>query len=308
MQVGRPLNKPAVAIDNDLRRLIGVREFSGDRFQNVQRGHQSLHHAKFIGHDDETAAGAAQDAEQIDRIQRFRYHNRRGGGGQRRDVFARLQSHQHLLRPHDTNDFIQFSAADREQTVRRRKQLTANFIYTLLGVDPADFPARRHDAAQRALSQGQHAVNHVALFFRKGAFRYRHRRRAVSVVVDGGLFITAAHQTQDRIRGTGAQRQRRLVTYKVAARHLVKELNDDRETDRRVKVPFRNMEAKPFRHQTQADHQQEAQTEHHHRRVLVDKARQRLGGQQHHDHRDHDRCHHHRQMVHHPDRGDHRVQ
>jgi hypothetical protein len=33
------------------------------------------------------------------------------------------------------------------------------------------------------------------LFFRKGAFRYRHRRRAVSVVVDGGLFITAAHQT-----------------------------------------------------------------------------------------------------------------
>jgi hypothetical protein len=86
------------------------------------------------------AAGAAQDAEQIDRVQRFRDHNRRGGGGQRRDVFARLQRHQHLFRPHDTDDFIQLSAADREQAVRRREQLTANFIFTLLGVDPADFP------------------------------------------------------------------------------------------------------------------------------------------------------------------------
>ncbi|MCP0833600.1 hypothetical protein KU710_23775, partial [Salmonella enterica subsp. enterica serovar Give] len=42
----------------------------------------------------------------------------------------------------------------------------------------------------------------------------------------------------------------------VAARNLVKHLDNDRETNCRVQVAFRNMETKPFRHQAQADHQQ----------------------------------------------------
>jgi hypothetical protein len=57
-----------------------------------------------------------------------------GEAGQRRDVVTRFQRHQHLFRPHDTDDFIQLAAADREQAVRRREQLTANFIFALLGV------------------------------------------------------------------------------------------------------------------------------------------------------------------------------
>ena len=119
MQVGRAFDQPAIAVNDDLRRLIGIREFTGDGFQDVQRRHQPLYHAKLVGHDDKAAARAAQNAEQIDRVQRFRDDNRRGGRGQRRNVFSRLKGHQQLFRPHDTDDFIQLSAADREQTVRR---------------------------------------------------------------------------------------------------------------------------------------------------------------------------------------------
>ncbi len=66
------------------------------------------------------------------------------------------------------------------------------------------------------------------------------------------------------------------MTDKVPARNLVKQLNDDREANRCVQVAFRNMETETFRDQAQADHQQEAQTEHHHRRMLVDEVRQRF--------------------------------
>ncbi|GHK50575.1 hypothetical protein KPZU09_03110 [Klebsiella pneumoniae] len=87
MQVGRPLNKPAIAIDDNLWRLISVREFTGNGFKDVQRRDQPLHHAKFISYDDEAAARPTQDPEQIDRVQRFRNDNCRGGRSQRRDVF-----------------------------------------------------------------------------------------------------------------------------------------------------------------------------------------------------------------------------
>lgn len=63
MQVGRPLNKPAIAIDDNLWRLISVREFTGDGFKDVQRRDQPLHHAKFISYDDEAAARPTQDPE-----------------------------------------------------------------------------------------------------------------------------------------------------------------------------------------------------------------------------------------------------
>ena len=87
----------------------------------------------------------------------------------------------------------------------------------------------------------------------------------------GRLFATA-HQAQNRISGTRAQRQRRLVADKVTPRHLVKELNGYREANRRVQIALRNMEAKAFCHQTQTNHQQEAQTQHDNRRVLVHEA------------------------------------
>ena len=67
------------------------------------------------------------------------------------------------------------------------------------------------------------------------------------------------------------------------------------------------MEAKTFRHQAQTDHQQEAQTEHYNRRMLVDETGKRLRRQQHHRHRNHHGSHHHRQMVNHTHGGNHRV-
>ncbi len=191
--------------------------------------------------------------------------------------------------------------------MRRREQLTANFFFTLLGVHPAYFPTRGHNAAQRTLGQGQHAVNHIAFFFRKRTFRYRHHRGVITIVCCSALFA-AAHQTQNRIGGTRAQRQRRLVANKVTTRNLVKELDGNREANRGVQVALRYMETKTFRDQAQTDHQQEAQAEYHHCRMLVDEISQRLRGQQHHRHRNHHRRHHHRQMVNHPDRGNHGIQ
>lgn len=81
------LNKPAIAINDNLWCLISVREFTGDGFKDVQRRDQPLHHAKFISYDDEAAARPTQDPEQIYRVQRFRNDNCRGGRSQRRDVF-----------------------------------------------------------------------------------------------------------------------------------------------------------------------------------------------------------------------------
>ena len=119
---------------------------------------------------------------------------------------------------------------------------------------------------------------------------------------------TTAHQAQNGVCGTGAQRLIRLLLNKVTARNLVEQLDQDREANGGVQVAFRNMEAKTFRHQAQTNHQQEAQTQHDHRRMLVNEARQRLRGQQHDRHRNDNSRHHYRQMIHHADRRDHRIQ
>ncbi|MNY03514.1 hypothetical protein D3C86_1361390 [compost metagenome] len=68
------------------------------------------------------------------------------------------------------------------------------------------------------------------------------------------------------------------------------------------------METETFCDQAQANHQQEAQTQDHNRRMFVHKTRQRLRRQQHHGHCNHYRGHHYRQMVHHADSGNHRIQ
>lgn len=68
------------------------------------------------------------------------------------------------------------------------------------------------------------------------------------------------------------------------------------------------MIAEALRHQAKANHQQEAQAQDNDSRVSVDEARQRLAGQQHQADGDADRDHHHRQMIDHADRGDHRVE
>ena len=59
------------------------------------------------------------------------------------------------------------------------------------------------------------------------------------------------------------------------------------------------METEALGHQAQTNHQQEAQTQHHHCRMLVDELGQRLGGQQHQAHGNDDCCHHDVDVVHH---------
>ncbi len=68
------------------------------------------------------------------------------------------------------------------------------------------------------------------------------------------------------------------------------------------------MEAKAFSHQAETNHQQETQTQHDNRWVLVHETRQRFRRQQHHRHRNDDSRHHHRQVVHHTDCGNNRIQ
>src|SRR5690606_529515 len=220
-------------------------------------------------------AGTTQYAQQVDRIQRLRYYDggRRGRYGL--DVNALFQRHQHLFRAYDTDDLIQLTPADREQTVWRGEQLLTNFVDAQVGVHPADLTARRPNAAQGAGSQRKHAVDHVAFFFHKRAFRHRNRVTVLVISLHVDL-TTSAHQSQNRVCGTGSQRLIRLLLNKVTARNLVKQLDQNREADRGVQVAFRNMEAKPFCHQAQTNHQQEAQTQHNDRRMLVDETRQRF--------------------------------
>ncbi|SAB19371.1 Uncharacterised protein [Enterobacter hormaechei] len=307
MQVGGAFHQPAVTVGNDFWRFIRIREFTGNGFQHVQRRYQTLYHTKFVGDDNKAPASTTQHAQQVNRIQRLRHHDGRRRGRYGLDVDALFQRHEHLFRAHHTDDLIQLAPTDREQAVRRGEQLLANFVDAQVGVHPADFTARRHNAAQGAGGQRKHAVDHVAFFFHKRAFR--HRNRVTVLVIRLHVHLTTpAHQAQDRIGGTRAQRLIRLLLNEVTARNLVKQLDQNREANRGVQVAFRYMETKTFCHQAQTNHQQETQTQHNDRRMLVDETRQRFRRQQHYRHRNHNRRHHHRQMVHHANRCNHRIQ
>jgi hypothetical protein len=67
------------------------------------------------------------------------------------------------------------------------------------------------------------------------------------------------------------------------------------------------MDAEPVGDQHGADHQQEAERQHHDRRVGVDEVRQRLGSEQHHHDGDDHGDEHHRQKIGHADRGEDRI-
>ncbi len=68
------------------------------------------------------------------------------------------------------------------------------------------------------------------------------------------------------------------------------------------------METKPFGHQTETNHQQEAQTQNNNSWMAVNKARQRLAGQQHQADGNNDCRHHHRQVIDHANSGNDGIQ
>ena len=117
-----------------------------------------------------------------------------------------------------------------------------------------------------------------------------------------------AEQAQHGVGGALAERQLLHVAFAVEARPLVEGLDQDREGDRCVQVALGDREAQAFGDQAEADHQQKAQAQHHHRGVAVDEVRQRLARQQHDRHRDGDGGVHHAEVFDHADRGDHRVE
>ena len=60
------------------------------------------------------------------------------------------------------------SPGTREEAVRRLDQLTSDGVGVIVDVDPRHVGARRHDGANGALGQRQHAADHVALLHAEG--------------------------------------------------------------------------------------------------------------------------------------------
>ena len=191
--------------------------------------------------------------------------------------------------------------------MRSIQQLLAYRIGTGIEVNPRNLVARRHYAADRAVCQGQHAADHVTFFFTERRQRCRRivRRGGGMRGIAGCMGMLARpHQAHDGFCRPLAQRPVRLLAHQVAVGHLVEGFDQDREADGGVEIALGNVQAAAFGHEAQADHQQEAQAQHHHGRVGVDKAGQRPGCQHHHAHGDDDCGHHDAQFVDHAHGGD----
>uniref|UniRef100_A0A0N4ZGU8 LigA n=1 Tax=Parastrongyloides trichosuri TaxID=131310 RepID=A0A0N4ZGU8_PARTI len=81
------------------------------------------------------------------------------------------------------------------------------------------------------------------------------------------------------------------------ARPHVQTLDQGREGHGRIDIALGHMDAEAVGDQHRADHQQEAQGQHDHSRVLVDEVGQRIGRQQHHGHGGDDGHHHDRHVL-----------
>ncbi len=216
-----------------------------------------------------------------------------------------VEGKQQVARLDHADHLVQIPVTDREQAVGFALQQDADILAGVVDIDPGHLGARRHDGADGALGQRQHAGHHVALLLTKA-----HRRggRGIQIVIRPVLIRLAPHQLEDGCGGALAQRLFGLVAHGAVLGQLVEKLDQHREADGRVEVALRNMEAEALRHQAETDHQQEAQAEHHHGRVGVDEAGQRLGGEHHHHHGDGHGGHHHAEVFHHADGGDDGVQ
>ncbi|MNV09923.1 hypothetical protein D3C71_1004320 [compost metagenome] len=218
---------------------------------------------------------------------------------------ALQQVGQQVAALHHATQAVQVTVAHQHPRMRRRHQAGDHVVVTARHVDPLHVGTHGHHAGHRAVSQAQHAADHLVLG-RLQAFLGAAAFIGFFFIVAVGL--ARAQQAQHCIGGTLAERLALLVALAVETYPLVERFHQDRERDGRVQVPLRNPVAQALGHQAETDHQQEAQAQHHHRRVLVDEAGQRLAGQQHQHHRDgHCRIHD-AEVVDHADGGDHRVQ
>ena len=167
-----------------------------------------------------------------------------------------------------------------------------------------------HHGFHRTLGQAQHAADHHPLAAVE---------RSITAIVGPhqiGDFLAhlvglhlATHQAQHGVgRALAQSALAAQALLALPAHQLVGHLDQQAEADGGIQVAFRDMEAQAFGGQAETDHQQEAQAEHDHRRVLVDETRQRLAGNHHQADGEDDRDHHHFQLVDHAHGGNHRVE
>ena len=89
---------------------------------------------------------------------------------------------------------------------------------------------------------------------------------------------------------------------------LVKRFNQNRKTDRCVKISFGNMVIKAFNHERETDHHQKTQAQNHNGGMFRNKGHQRPGRSHHDPDRNDDSNHHDRKMLHHPYCRNHAIQ
>ena len=174
----------------------------------------------------------------------------------------------------------------------------------LVEIEPDDIGARRHDRTGRALRQRQHAVDHVLLFGREDRLVYRLFRRPLGHFAERALRPFRTEQAENGIGGAIADIGRRDQPLLVATGELVQRFDDDRETDCRIEITLRHMEAEAFDDKREADHHQKAEAEDDDGRVLRDEGHQRLRQEQHDADREDYGDHHDRKFLDHTDSGD----
>ena len=189
-------------------------------------------------------------------------------------------------------------------------QLCTNDLCRISQIDMIDLGTGRHHRANRPFRQLQYATDHHALASMEDVLM------TATVKHVGNLFAhfistqgAPAKQAHHRMGGALAHGPQALHAF-LAARtgNLVEYFDQDREADGGVQITFRDMKAQALGSQAEADHHQEAQAQHDHRRVTVDEVGQRFAGDDHQTDREHHGDHHHRQMLNHAYRGNHRVQ
>ncbi|MNN46462.1 hypothetical protein D3C81_1608440 [compost metagenome] len=136
MQVGAALHQPTGIFHHDIRRLILVREFTGNRLQHVQWRDQPLHDTKFVGNHHQTPLGTAQYRQQVNHVHGVRHHNRWRTRGELGDILTPLYGHQQILGTHHADNFIQRVAAHREQAMRRIQQLFTHLFTGTIAIHP----------------------------------------------------------------------------------------------------------------------------------------------------------------------------
>src|SRR5690606_7325814 len=291
--------------------LTGVWQFAGNGFENVSQRQQSFETAELVDHESYVSRGLAHLFQgtqyryaigQVDRCTHQAFDIR---------LLALEQFLEQLLLVDIAQRLLGFRGTHHDQArVRRIQQYPMNLLHRSFQVDAIDLHTVGHHLTNRLFGQAQYAANHhplaaVEQLSLAGLVTNQIRDVFTHFV---GLYL-ATKQTQYRVGGTLTQTTLALqATLATRTGDLVEHLDENREADGRVQVALGNVETQAFGGRAEADHHEEAQAQHDHRRARVDEGGQRLAGDDHQADGDDHRDHHHFQMLDHTNGGDHRIQ